>query len=111
MFKHPRTTAAVFPPDFIFARLLNSFHSPDHHGSFGSLFVIACVTHRWKELAKKGKEKQIPLRDDDKNKIEELSDKLKSAVKSKETAKSNEDKLLAATAIEDARTAIKQVTP
>ena len=65
--------------------------------------------NRWKELAKKGKEKQIPLRDDDKDKIEELSDKLKAAVKSKETAKSNEDKLLAATAIEDAKMAIKQV--
>lgn len=63
----------------------------------------------WKELAKKGKEKQIPLKDDDKDQIEELTEKLKKAIKLKETAKSTENKLLAATAIEEAKAAIKLV--
>lgn len=64
---------------------------------------------RWKELCKKGKEKQVPLKDDDKDKVEELSDKLKAAMKMKENAKTTEAKLLSASAIEEAKLAIKQV--
>lgn len=64
---------------------------------------------RWKDLSKKGKEKQIPLKDDDKDKIEELTDKLKAAMKMKENAKTTEAKLLSASAIEEAKSAIKLV--
>ena len=41
--------------------------------------------------------------------MEELSDKLKAAMKMKETAKTTEAKLLSASAIEEAKLAIKQV--
>ena len=73
------------------------------------LRIFVFISFSWKELAKKGKEKQIPLKDDDKNQIEELTDKLKKAIKLKETAKNTENKLLAATAIEEAKAAIKLV--
>lgn len=69
----------------------------------------SCPVIRWKELCKKGKEKQIPLKDDDKGKVEELSDMLKAAIKMKENAKTTDAKLHSTAAIEDARTAIKQV--
>jgi hypothetical protein len=49
------------------------------------------------------------LKDDDKDKVEELSDKLKAAMKMKENAKTTEAKLLSASAIEEAKLAIKQV--
>jgi hypothetical protein len=49
------------------------------------------------------------LKDDDKDKVEELSDKLKAALKMKENAKTTEAKLLSASAIEEAKLAIKQV--
>jgi hypothetical protein len=49
------------------------------------------------------------LKDDDKDKVEELSDKLKAAMKMKENAKTTDAKLLSASAIEEAKLAIKQV--
>lgn len=69
-------------------------------------YIIHC---RWKELAKKGKEKQIPLKDDDKQRVEDLTDNLKKAIKLKENAKTTENKLLAAAAVEEAKSAVKVV--
>ena len=67
------------------------------------------LCRRWKELAKKGKEKQIPLKDDDKQRVEDLTDNLKKAIKLKENAKTTENKLLAAAAVEEAKSAVKVV--
>lgn len=60
-------------------------------------------------MAKAGKEKKIVLKDDDKDQIEVLAENLKKAQKKKEDAKTNEAKLLAASAIEEAKIASKQV--
>ena len=60
-------------------------------------------------MAKAGKEKKIVLKDDDKDQIEILAENLKKAQKKKEDAKTNEAKLLAASAIEEAKIASKQV--
>jgi hypothetical protein len=61
-------------------------------------------------LAQAGKEKKIPLKEDDKDQVEVLVENLKKAQKKKEDAKTNEAKLLAASAIDEAKTASKQVT-
>ena len=65
---------------------------------------------RWKELAQAGKEKKIPLKEDDKDQVEVRVENLQKAQKKKEDAKTNEAKLLAASAIDEAKTASKQVT-
>lgn len=60
-------------------------------------------------LVAKGKLKDIPLKEDDKGRIEELSASLKAAIEAKENAKTNDDKIASTVAIENARVAIKQV--
>ena len=60
-------------------------------------------------MAKASKEKKIPLKEDDKDQIEVLVENLRKAQKKKEVAKTNEAKLLAASAIEEAKMASKQV--
>jgi hypothetical protein len=67
--------------------------------------------YRWRDLAKKGKEEKIPLKKDDKALIEKLSNNLQNAIKRKDSAKSNDDKLKAAADVEEARAAIKAVRP
>jgi hypothetical protein len=49
------------------------------------------------------------LKKDDKDLIDRLSSKLQAAVQKKETAKTNDEKLEAAAAIEEAKAEIKQV--
>jgi hypothetical protein len=77
--------------------------------SFMHLTFCVLFVYRWGALVKKGKGAKIPLKDDDKDTIEELQAKLAKAQKQKEEAKSNEDKLKFQAAIEEAKAEIKLV--
>jgi hypothetical protein len=63
---------------------------------------------RWKELAKKGKIDKIPLKTEE-DSAEEIAEKVKKATERKEKAKTNEEKLAAAAALEEAKALLKQV--
>jgi hypothetical protein len=65
--------------------------------------------YRWKKWVSSGKADKIPLKEDDKDLIEQLQLKLQQATKKKETAVSNEDRLTAASLLDDAKAAIKNV--
>ena len=64
---------------------------------------------RWKELCSKGKAASIPLMDDNSDEVEEASEKLKQATELRDNAKTNEEKLAAAKAVEEAKVKIKKV--
>ena len=64
---------------------------------------------RWLDLAKKGKEDKIPLKEDDKEKTENIHIRLKECEKAKESAKTNDAKLQAATDFETAKLELKEV--
>lgn len=64
---------------------------------------------RWVEWAKKRKEDKIPLKSDDKDFVEQIQQRLQNAIERKENAKSVEEKLEAAQAVEEAKTNSKQV--
>jgi len=70
-------------------------------------FIFICS---WKELVKKKKDKQIPLKADDQEMAEELTKKLLDAQARKESAKTNDEKLAAAQLLEESKTLSKQVT-
>ena len=75
-------------------------------------FTAACCnllqpSTRWAKLAKAGK--RFPLKADDKEAIEALQKALAEAVASKEAAKTTEQKLAAALALDEARAAVKKV--
>ena len=63
----------------------------------------------WKELAKRGKEDRIPLKAEDRDHSEAVSDQMKAAVARRDRAKTNEEKLAAAAALEEARQAQRLV--
>jgi hypothetical protein len=65
--------------------------------------------NRWKELAKKGKIEKIPLKEDDDDAGDVIADKIKQATQRKENAKTNEDKLAAAEALEESKALLKAV--
>ena len=58
---------------------------------------------------KKGKQSKIPLKADDKELIESLTANLQSAQNKKEKAQTTDEKLAAASALDEAKAAIKQV--
>jgi hypothetical protein len=60
-------------------------------------------------LVKSKKTKQIPLKEDDQDKTEEIAMKVKDATKRKENAKTNEEKLDAAVALDEAKSLLKMV--
>eukprot|EP01041_Mallomonas_annulata_P002032 gene2032-3949_t len=62
----------------------------------------------WKELAKKDKVDKIPRKDDDKDVTEPIVALLKAALKSREDAKTTEEKLGATAAVEEAKMLQKQ---
>lgn len=70
---------------------------------------FSCFTYRWKEFAKKSKINKIPLKEDDRVTVEKVQSKLQSATERKETAKTLDEKLSAAQALEVARAEYKQV--
>jgi len=63
---------------------------------------------RWKELATKKKDKNIPLKVDDQEIADEITKKIQDAQTQKEAAKSNEEKLVAAELLEEAKAVSKQ---
>ena len=74
------------------------------------MFLLFSCCFSWKDLAKAKKANKIPLKEDDKDRIEILTEKLKQAMLKKENAKSNDDKLASAVAIEEAKANIKLVS-
>ncbi len=75
----------------------------------GLCVQFSCFTYRWKEFAKKSKINKIPLKEDDRVTVEKVQSKLQSATERKETAKTLDEKLSAAQALEVARAEYKQV--
>ena len=69
---------------------------------------MPCVV-RWKELAKKKKEKQIPLKDDDKDILEKLQKNAQAATAKKASAKTDADKIKATAQLDEVKAAIKEV--
>ena len=65
---------------------------------------------RWKEMADKGKANKIPLKDDDKKVIDDIQERVAQATARKEKAKTNEEKLAAAEALDEAKTMAKNVS-
>jgi hypothetical protein len=61
-------------------------------------------------MVKSKKTKQIPLKEDDQDKAEEIATKVKDATKRKENAKTNEEKLDAAVALDEAKSLLKVVS-
>ncbi len=74
------------------------------------IIIILLYYISWLILSKKGKEDKIPLKKDDKDVTDTLSNKLKEATALRETAKSNEEKLRANQLIEEAKAELKIVT-
>ena len=64
---------------------------------------------RWRELITKGKESSVPLLDEDKDGTDEASRKLKTATEMRDKAKTNDEKLKAAKAFEEAKANLKAV--
>ena len=64
---------------------------------------------RWKELVRKGKGGQIPLKVDDKEAIDGINNDIKNAIKRREEAKTTEEKLQATAAVDEAKLQLKQV--
>lgn len=64
---------------------------------------------RWKELAEAGKERKIPLRSDDSEIVAAIVADVKAALERKEKAKTQEEKLEAAQALEEAKANQKNV--
>eukprot|EP01039_Chlorochromonas_danica_P009197 gene9197-10157_t len=62
---------------------------------------------KWKELAQKNKVKSIPLKEDDNDAVERIQTQLQNAQQRKEKAKTTEEKLAAAEALEVAKQAAK----
>jgi hypothetical protein len=64
---------------------------------------------RWREWAKKGKDEKIPLKKDDGPRIDKLKQAELAAEELKRKAKTTEEKLHAAQAVEKAKAASKEV--
>ena len=64
---------------------------------------------RWRELARKGRESKIPLKDDDTDVIDAIVEQLHAAQILRDTAKTNDEKLEAAAAMDAAKILQKNV--
>jgi hypothetical protein len=62
---------------------------------------------RWKDLLKKGKEEKIPLKDDDTEAMEQIAEQLRAAQALRDSAKTIQEKLDSAAAMEIAKLAQK----
>jgi hypothetical protein len=76
--------------------------------------LITCNSYsplsvRWREWAKKGKDSKIPVKKDDSGRIEKLKQAEVAAEELKRKAKTTEEKLHAAQAVEKAKAASKEV--
>ena len=69
--------------------------------------MITTIIIRWLKLVQAGK--KIKLKAEDKDIIDKLQDKVSKAQKSKEMAKTTEEKLAAAQALEEAKIELKKV--
>lgn len=65
--------------------------------------------YRWKELAKKGKTEKIPLKEDDKHLVEDIQNKLQKATEQKANAKTDQEKLAAASFFDEVKQLQKNV--
>ena len=73
-------------------------------------FGIVCVCGRWKGYITKKKEDKIALKKDDDELVEKLKNDVVAATARIDRAKSDEDKLKAVRALEDAKAAVKNVS-
>ena len=71
------------------------------------LLLFPPFRFRWLKLVKAGK--KIPLKEDDKDRVEKLQERLTEALAAKESAKTNEEKLASALACDEAKADIKKV--
>ena len=72
------------------------------------VFLAICS---WKKLAKSNKAEKIPLKPDDKESVEAIAEQILKATKLKEKAFNDQEKLLAAAKLEEAKALQKNVSP
>jgi len=71
-------------------------------------FLVICCS--WKKLAKSDKAEKIPLKPDDKEGVEAIAEQIVKATKLKERASNDQEKLVAAAKLEEAKALQKNVS-
>ncbi len=76
---------------------------------FFFFFFFVNLWFRWKNYARAGKIDKIPLKEDDQELTDQILEKVRLATAKKEKAKSEQEKLSAASLLDEAKSLLKQV--
>ena len=80
-----------------------------YHTSHVVVFIVVSLSFSWHKLAKSDKAEKIPLKPDDKDSVEAIAEQILKATKLKEKASNDQEKLVAAAKLEEAKTLQKNV--